>query len=52
MDKTDGSRTAHRGSLITPDELTLKLPLSSAITKNVTLSRKRISEILSGRDPR
>ncbi|WLS80635.1 3-deoxy-7-phosphoheptulonate synthase [Erwinia pyri] len=52
MNKTDELRTARIESLITPDELAKRLPITPAIATNVTDSRKRIARILSGEDAR
>jgi 3-deoxy-7-phosphoheptulonate synthase len=52
MHKTDELRTARIDSLITPQQLAEKLPISEAIADNVTASRKRIEQILMGEDPR
>lgn len=52
MNKTDELRTARIDSLITPGELARRLPVSAQIAENVTLSRKRASDILCGRDRR
>ncbi|MEJ5111649.1 3-deoxy-7-phosphoheptulonate synthase [Erwinia billingiae] len=52
MNKTDELRTARIESLITPDELAKRHPITPAIAANVTDSRKRIARILSGEDPR
>ncbi|CNJ83694.1 phospho-2-dehydro-3-deoxyheptonate aldolase [Yersinia mollaretii] len=52
MHKTDELRTARIDSLITPQQLAEKLPISEAIADNVTASRKRIEKILTGEDPR
>lgn len=52
MYKTDELRTARIDSLITPQQLAEKLPISEVIADNVTASRKRIEKILIGEDPR
>ncbi|PIJ51840.1 3-deoxy-7-phosphoheptulonate synthase [Erwinia sp. OLTSP20] len=52
MNKTDELRSARIDTLITPGELARRLPLTAAIAENVTMSRNRISQILSGRDNR
>ncbi|WP_034914489.1 3-deoxy-7-phosphoheptulonate synthase [Erwinia sp. 9145] len=52
MNKTDELRTARIESLITPDELIKRHPVTSAIAENVTASRQRIARILSGDDAR
>ncbi|MFU9138629.1 3-deoxy-7-phosphoheptulonate synthase [Erwinia tasmaniensis] len=52
MNKTDELRTARIESLITPDELAQRHPITPAIASNVTASRQRIARILSGDDPR
>ncbi|CNI28504.1 3-deoxy-7-phosphoheptulonate synthase [Yersinia pekkanenii] len=52
MHKTDELRTTRIDSLITPQQLAEKLPISGTIASNVTASRKRIEKILTGEDPR
>lgn len=52
MNKTDELRTARIDSLVTPDELAKRHPITPAVVANVTASRKRIARILSGEDPR
>ncbi|ATM95996.1 phospho-2-dehydro-3-deoxyheptonate aldolase [Yersinia frederiksenii] len=52
MHKTDELRTARIDSLVTPQQLAQKLPISEAVADNVTASRKRIEKILTGEDPR
>lgn len=52
MYKIDELRTARIDSLITPQQLAEKLPISEVIADNVTASRKRIEKILIGEDPR
>lgn len=52
MHKTDELRTARVDSLITPQALADEFPISSKVADNVTASRKRIEQILSGQDPR
>ena len=52
MHKTDELRTARVDSLITPQTLADKFPISQKVAENVTASRKRIEQILSGQDPR
>ncbi|AJJ09358.1 3-deoxy-7-phosphoheptulonate synthase [Yersinia rohdei] len=52
MHKTDELRTLRIDSLITPQQLAEKLPISEAVADNVTASRKRIEKILTGEDPR
>ncbi|MCU5774942.1 3-deoxy-7-phosphoheptulonate synthase [Erwiniaceae bacterium BAC15a-03b] len=52
MNKTDELRTARIESLITPEELASRHPITPAIAENVTASRKRIARILSGEDKR
>ncbi|HDM8434926.1 TPA: 3-deoxy-7-phosphoheptulonate synthase [Yersinia enterocolitica] len=52
MHKTDELRTARIDSLITPQQLAEKLPISEAVADNVTASRKRIEKILTGEDSR
>ncbi|MBQ0534610.1 3-deoxy-7-phosphoheptulonate synthase [Providencia huaxiensis] len=52
MHKTDELRTARVDSLITPQTLADEFPISQKVAGNVTTSRKRIEQILSGEDPR
>ncbi|MGV7962218.1 3-deoxy-7-phosphoheptulonate synthase [Photorhabdus tasmaniensis] len=52
MYKTDGLRTHRVDSLVTPQALAIQYPVSEKIANNVTTSRKRIADILSGNDPR
>ncbi|HGN1704848.1 TPA: 3-deoxy-7-phosphoheptulonate synthase [Providencia rettgeri] len=52
MQKTDELRTARVDSLITPQTLADEFPISQTVAENVTASRKRIEQILSGEDPR
>ncbi|WP_145530601.1 3-deoxy-7-phosphoheptulonate synthase [Yersinia alsatica] len=52
MHKTDELRTARIDSLVTPQQLAEKLPISEAVADNVTASRKRIEKILTGEDSR
>ncbi|MEQ5571435.1 3-deoxy-7-phosphoheptulonate synthase [Providencia huaxiensis] len=52
MHKTDELRTARVDSLITPQTLADEFPISQKVADNVTTSRKRIEQILSGEDPR
>ncbi|EJD6378482.1 MULTISPECIES: 3-deoxy-7-phosphoheptulonate synthase [Providencia] len=52
MHKTDELRTARVDSLITPQTLADEFPISQKVAENVTTSRKRIEQILSGQDPR
>ncbi len=52
MHKTDELRTARIDSLVTPQELAEKLPISAEIADNVTASRQRIEKILTGEDRR
>ncbi|HDL7748415.1 TPA: 3-deoxy-7-phosphoheptulonate synthase [Yersinia enterocolitica] len=52
MHKTDELRTARIDSLVTPQHLAEKLPISEAVADNVTASRKRIEKILTGEDSR
>lgn len=52
MHKTDELRTTRIDSLVTPQTLADKLPISTAVAANVTASRKRIERILSGEDKR
>ncbi|KMQ82204.1 phospho-2-dehydro-3-deoxyheptonate aldolase, partial [Lasius niger] len=52
MHKTDELRTARIDSLVTPQALADKLPISAAVADNVTASRKRIEKILTGEDRR
>ncbi len=52
MQKTDELRTTRVDSLITPQTLADEFPISQKVANNVTASRKRIEQILSGEDPR
>ena len=52
MHKNDELRTARIDSLVTPQQLAEKLPISEAVADNVTASRKRIEKILTGEDSR
>lgn len=52
MQKTDELRTQRVGSLITPQTLAEEFPISQRVADNVTASRIRIENILSGQDPR
>ncbi|WP_272669942.1 MULTISPECIES: 3-deoxy-7-phosphoheptulonate synthase [unclassified Providencia] len=52
MHKTDELRTARVDSLITPQTLADEFPITQKVAENVTASRKRIEQILSGQDPR
>ncbi|MDA5544966.1 3-deoxy-7-phosphoheptulonate synthase [Yersinia rochesterensis] len=52
MHKTDELRTSRIDSLVTPQQLAEKLPISETVADNVTASRKRIEKILTGEDPR
>lgn len=52
MSQTDELRTTRIDSLITPQALAEKLPVSPSVAQNVMASRKRIEKIISGEDPR
>ncbi|MGC6386744.1 3-deoxy-7-phosphoheptulonate synthase [Ewingella sp. S1.OA.A_B6] len=52
MSQTDELRTTRIDSLITPQTLAEKLPVSASVARNVTASRKRIEKIINGEDPR
>ncbi|MFC0139420.1 3-deoxy-7-phosphoheptulonate synthase [Erwinia mallotivora] len=52
MNKTDELRTARIASLVTPDELSQRYPITAQIARNVTDSRQSIARILSGEDKR
>ncbi len=52
MNKTDELRTAHIDDLITPAELTQRYPLTDELIRHVTTSRRKIEQILSGKDAR
>ncbi|WP_380180592.1 3-deoxy-7-phosphoheptulonate synthase [Kalamiella sp. sgz302252] len=52
MNKTDELRTARIESLITPDELAQRFPITPDIAASVTASRQRIAKILTGEDRR
>ena len=52
MNRTDELRTARIDNLVTPAELAQRHPVSSAVARHVTDSRRRIEKILNGEDPR
>jgi len=52
MSQTDELRTTRIDSLITPQALAEKLPVSASVAHGVTTSRKRIEKIISGEDQR
>ncbi|MGG2140082.1 3-deoxy-7-phosphoheptulonate synthase [Symbiopectobacterium sp. RP] len=52
MLKTDELRSQRRDRLIAPQVLLAQLPVSPAVAENVTMSRNRIENILTGKDPR
>ena len=52
MNKTDELRTARIDSLVTPDELAKRLPVTPEMAEHVTRSRRRIEKILNGEDNR
>ncbi|MBV6820194.1 3-deoxy-7-phosphoheptulonate synthase [Rahnella sp. PD12R] len=52
MSQTDELRTTRIDSLITPQALADKLPISPSVAQHVMQSRKRIEKIISGEDPR
>lgn len=52
MLKTDELRSLRLGRLIAPQALLAQLPVSPAVAENVTTSRERIENILTGKDPR
>ncbi|MCW2485499.1 3-deoxy-7-phosphoheptulonate synthase [Candidatus Symbiopectobacterium sp. NZEC127] len=52
MLKTDELRSQRLDRLIAPQALLAQLPVSSAVAENVTTSRNRIENILTGKDPR
>ncbi len=52
MLKTDELRSQQRDRLIAPQALLTQLPVSPAVAENVTTSRKRIENILTGKDHR
>ncbi|MFZ4832941.1 3-deoxy-7-phosphoheptulonate synthase [Rouxiella sp. Mn2063] len=52
MSQTDELRTTRIDSLITPQALADKYPLSTNIVENVTSARQRIEKIISGEDNR
>ncbi|UYA60918.1 DAHP synthase I alpha 1 [Pectobacterium sp. F1-1] len=52
MLQTDELRSARIESLVTPQTLLTRLPITPAVAENVTSSRKKIEAILTGQDPR
>lgn len=52
MYKTDELRTTRVDSLITPKQLADELPVSPEIAANVMFSRKKIEQIITGKDRR
>ncbi|MGL9750466.1 MAG: 3-deoxy-7-phosphoheptulonate synthase [Symbiopectobacterium sp.] len=52
MLKTDELRSQRLDRLITPQVLLAQLPVTLAVTENVTTSRSKIENILTGKDPR
>jgi 3-deoxy-7-phosphoheptulonate synthase len=52
MNKTDELRTTRIDSLITPQTLADRLPVSAAVAQSVTGARQRIEQIISGADKR
>lgn len=52
MLKTDELRSQRLDRLITPHALLERLPVVPIVAENVTLSRKKIEDILAGKDPR
>jgi len=52
MSQTDELRTTRIDSLITPQALADKLPISPSVAQHVMESRKRIEKIISGEDQR
>ncbi|WJY16748.1 3-deoxy-7-phosphoheptulonate synthase [Pectobacteriaceae bacterium CE90] len=52
MQQTDELRSARITSLVTPDTLITKLPVTPAVTEIVTTSRLKIENILTGQDRR
>ncbi|MCW2478098.1 3-deoxy-7-phosphoheptulonate synthase [Candidatus Symbiopectobacterium sp. NZEC135] len=52
MLKTDELRSQWLDRLIAPQALLTQLPVSPAVAEKVTTSRKRIENILTGKDPR
>lgn len=52
MNRTDELRTARIDTLVTPAELALRHPVSSAVASHVTGARRRIEKILNGEDRR
>lgn len=52
MLRTDGLRFARIDSLVTPQTLADKLPISASISEKVASSRKRIEKIIAGEDKR
>lgn len=52
MLKTDELRSARLDALVTPQALLSQFPLTASVAENVTASRNRIEQILTGHDPR
>jgi 3-deoxy-7-phosphoheptulonate synthase len=52
MNKTDELRTARIDTLVTPEELAQRHPVTPAVAEHVTQSRRRIEKILNGEDKR
>ncbi|KHS84474.1 3-deoxy-7-phosphoheptulonate synthase [Pectobacterium carotovorum] len=52
MLQTDELRSARIESLVTPQTLLARLPITPTVAENVTSSRKKIEAILTGQDPR
>ncbi len=52
MNKTDELRTARIDTLVTPEELAQRHPVTPEVAEHVTQSRRRIEKILNGEDKR
>ncbi len=52
MNKTDELRTARIDTLVTPEALAQRHPVTPAVAEHVTQSRRRIEKILNGEDKR
>ncbi|MGY6029807.1 3-deoxy-7-phosphoheptulonate synthase AroH [Phytobacter sp. AG2a] len=52
MNKTDELRTARIDTLVTPEELAQRHPVTPAVAEHVTQSRRRVEKILNGEDKR
>ncbi|WP_338464555.1 3-deoxy-7-phosphoheptulonate synthase [Franconibacter daqui] len=52
MNKTDELRTARIDTLVTPEELAQRYPVTPQVAEHVTHARRRIEKILNGEDNR